>query len=141
MALIGLLLVLSVRRVCLVSCERSLTRNQSLFRPVAGKLYLYLDGGGWLTPRLRHFTPWKECRYPLYRSLGGPVWTDEESVGLTRIRSTDRPACSESLYRLSYHGPSWTESKYMNIAQYCPETIQSFVLCCTIYCVSETRFG
>ena len=30
-----------------------------------------LDGGGWSTPLLGHFTPWK-TQYPLYRQLDGP---------------------------------------------------------------------
>jgi len=29
-----------------------------------------LGGGGWSTPRLGHFIPGKETRYPLYRRLG-----------------------------------------------------------------------
>jgi len=35
----------------------------------------------------------------------GPVWTGAENFTSTRIRSPDRPARSESLYRLSYPGP------------------------------------
>jgi hypothetical protein len=35
----------------------------------------------------------------------GPVWTAAENLAPTRIRSPDRPARSESLYRLSYPGP------------------------------------
>jgi hypothetical protein len=35
----------------------------------------------------------------------GPVWTRAENLAPTRIRSPDRPARSESLYRLSYRGP------------------------------------
>ena len=35
----------------------------------------------------------------------GPVWTSEENLAPTGIRSPDRPAHSESLYRLSYPGP------------------------------------
>jgi hypothetical protein len=31
-----------------------------------------LDVCGWLRPRLGHFTPGKETRYPLYRRLGVP---------------------------------------------------------------------
>jgi len=48
-----------------------------------------------------------ETRYPLYRRLGGPqgksgrVWKIPPPTG---IRSPDRPACGESLYRLSYPG-------------------------------------
>jgi len=33
-----------------------------------------------------------------------PVWTGVGNLALTGIRSPDRPACSESLYRLSYRG-------------------------------------
>jgi hypothetical protein len=32
----------------------------------------------------------------------GPVWTGAESLAPTGIRSPDRPARSQSLYRLSY---------------------------------------
>jgi hypothetical protein len=47
-----------------------------------------------------------KTRYPLYRRKGGgPVWTGEENLAPTGIRSPDRPARSESLYRLSYPGP------------------------------------
>jgi hypothetical protein len=35
----------------------------------------------------------------------GPVRTGAENLALTGIRSPDRPARSESLYRLSYRGP------------------------------------
>ena len=35
----------------------------------------------------------------------GEVWTDAENLSPTRIRYPDRPARSESLYRLSYRGP------------------------------------
>jgi hypothetical protein len=34
----------------------------------------------------------------------GQVWTGAENFAPTRIRSTNRPARSESLYRLSYPG-------------------------------------
>jgi hypothetical protein len=34
----------------------------------------------------------------------GPVWTGAENLSSTGIRSPDRPARSESLYWLSYHG-------------------------------------
>ena len=34
----------------------------------------------------------------------GPVWTGAENLAPTGIRSPDRPALSESLYRLSYRG-------------------------------------
>ena len=49
-----------------------------------------------------------KTRCSLYRRLGGPpgpVWTGAENITFTGIRSSDRPARSESLYRLIYHGP------------------------------------
>ena len=62
-------------------------------------------GAGWLTPRPGRFTPRKETPYLLYTRLGGPVWTGAGNLAPTEIRSPDRRACSESLYRLSYPGP------------------------------------
>ena len=66
-----------------------------------------LDMGGWSTTSPGRFNPGK-TRYPLYRRLGGlqcrsgRVRKDSPSTG---IRSRDRPARNESLYRLSYPGP------------------------------------
>ena len=61
-----------------------------------------LVGGGWLTPRRGRF----ETRYPLYRRLGGPQGRSGRvrKTRLIGIRSPDRPARSQSLYRLSYIG-------------------------------------
>jgi len=42
----------------------------------------------------------------------GPVWTGAENLAFTAIRSPDRPARSQSLYRLSYSAtPSSAEVK------------------------------
>jgi hypothetical protein len=66
---------------------------------------------GWWVGGQRHAPaalPTGKARYPLYRRLGGPqgpVWTGVENLAPTGIWSPDRPACSELLYRLSYHGP------------------------------------
>ena len=52
--------------------------------------------------------PLVKTRCLLYRRLGGPpgpVWMGAENIAVTGIRSSDRPARSESLYRLSYHVP------------------------------------
>jgi hypothetical protein len=35
----------------------------------------------------------------------GPVWIGKETLASTRIRSTDRPTRSQSLYHLRYSGP------------------------------------
>ena len=42
----------------------------------------------------------------------GPVWTGAGNLTSTAIRSPDRPASSESLYGLSYHGFDNEYSKY-----------------------------
>ena len=50
-----------------------------------------------------------KSQYPLYRWLGGPQsWSGRvrKLSPHTGIRSPDRPACSESLYRLNYPGPN-----------------------------------
>jgi len=64
---------------------------------------------GWLsTVRPGRFTPGKETRYPLYWRLGGPQGRSGRVRRIspyTEIRSLDRPARSELLYRLSYPGP------------------------------------
>jgi hypothetical protein len=70
---------------------------------------LFHDHGtrrGWgvsVTPRPL-FTPGKEP-VPIVQEAGwasGPVWTSAENLGPTGIRSPDRPARSQSLYRLSF---------------------------------------
>ena len=63
---------------------------------------LALDGGGWSTPRPGRFTPGKDS-VPIVQEAEwapGLVWTDAENLAHAGIRSTDRPARSESLYRL-----------------------------------------
>ena len=56
-----------------------------------------------VTPRPL-FTPGKDP-VPIVQEAGwapGPVWTGAENLAATGIRSPDRPARSQSLYRLSY---------------------------------------
>ena len=63
--------------------------------------------GGWSAPCPGRITPGKDP-VPIVQEAGwatGPVWTGAENLALTGIRSPDRPARSELLYRLSYHGP------------------------------------
>ena len=53
--------------------------------------------------------------YPLYGRLGGPQGRCGQVRKIphpTGIRSPNRPARSESPYRLSYRGPHWTEEYY-----------------------------
>jgi len=74
-----------------------------------GIAVLFLDHGtrrGWgvsVTP-WPLFTPGKDP-VPIVEEAGwaqGPVWTGVENLAPTRIRSSDHPARSQSLYRLSY---------------------------------------
>ena len=54
-----------------------------------------------------HFSPGKDP-VPIVQKAGwasGPVWTCAENIASTGIRSPDRPACRQSLCRLSYRGP------------------------------------
>ena len=66
-----------------------------------------LDGGGWSAPRPGRFSPGKDPVPTAQETewAPGPVWTGAENLAPTGIRSPDRPARSESLYRLSYRGP------------------------------------
>jgi len=71
-----------------------------------GLLYLYLyllDAGGWSTPRPGRFTPGKDPSTHCVGGWGAPelVWKGAENLAPTGIRSPDRPACTESLYRPS----------------------------------------
>jgi hypothetical protein len=70
---------------------------------------LFFDHGtrrGWgvsVTPRPL-FTPGKDL-VPIVQKAGwapGPVWTSAENLSHTGIWSPNRPARSQSLYRLSY---------------------------------------
>ena len=61
------------------------------------------DGAGWSAPRPGRFTPGKDP-VPIVQEAG---WAGLDGCGKSRptgIRSPDRPARSESLYRLSYPG-------------------------------------
>jgi hypothetical protein len=63
------------------------------------------DGSGWLTPYPGRFSP-GITRHP--KSLGGPQGRSgrvRKNLTPTGIRSPERPASGESLYRLSYSGP------------------------------------
>jgi hypothetical protein len=65
-----------------------------------------LEGSGWSITRPGHFAPGKHP-VPIVQEavwVPGPVWTCAKNLALTGIRSPDRPARSQSLYRLSYPG-------------------------------------
>ena len=62
-------------------------------------------GGGWSAPRPGRITPRKDPVPIVWAGwASGPVWTGAENLAYTGIRSPDRPARSETLYRLSYLG-------------------------------------
>ena len=66
-----------------------------------------LDRSGWSTPRPGRFNPGKDPE-PIVQEAGWvpqPAWTDTENLASTGIRSPDRPARNESLYRLNCCGP------------------------------------
>ena len=65
-----------------------------------------LDRGGWSTPHPGRFTLGKDSVPIVQEAVWAPrlVWTGAEKLASTGIRSPDRPALSESLYRQSYPG-------------------------------------
>ena len=90
-----------------------LCTGRTAHRGSRGIAVLFHDYGtrrGWgvsVTPRPL-FTPGKDP-VPIVQEAGWapqPFWKWAENLAPTGIRSPDRPAHSESLYRLSYHGPS-----------------------------------
>ena len=68
-----------------------------------------LDGRGWSMSRPAALPPGMSPATIGQDGRGapGPVWTGAENLypPPPGIRSPDRPACSEALYRLSYLGP------------------------------------
>ena len=63
----------------------------------------------------------------------GPVWTGAEYLAPTEIRSPDRPARSESLYRLSYPGRRTVED-YRKLCGYIGPQISGMLTVLTILC-------
>jgi len=98
---------------CIVKCTLvqalRLCTGRAAHRGSRGIALPFLDHGtrrGWgfsVTPRPL-FTLRKDP-VPIVQEAGwapGPVWTGAENLALTGIRSPDRPARNQSLYRLSY---------------------------------------
>ena len=64
-----------------------------------------LEGGEGPASRPGRSLPPGKDPVPIVQEAGrapGPVWTGAENLSPTGIRSPDRPARSQSLYRLSY---------------------------------------
>jgi hypothetical protein len=89
-----------------------------------------LEVGGWSAPRPDHFTPGKDP-VPIVQEAGwapGLVWTCAKNLAPTGIRSPNRPACSQSLYRLSYPARSFL-LKLDTILQSVYTPMLYFILC------------
>ena len=85
--------------------------------------------GWWSTPSLCRFTP-RNDPVPIVQEAGwasGPVWTSVENLASTGIRSPERLARSESLYRLSYPGPNFGGAHRNNIFLVYLEEIRVFI--------------
>jgi hypothetical protein len=92
-----------------------------------------LEGGDWSAARPGRTLPLGKTRYPFYRRLGGPQGPSgrAEDPVPTGIPSPGHPACSQSLYRLSYPGPQL----YASISD---KTLQSLsILVSKFYYVSN----
>jgi len=76
-----------------------------------------LDGGGWLRPLYpRERDPVHIVQEAQWAS--GSVWTAAEILAPTGIRSPDRPACSELLYRQDYPGPAFDVGIIWRLVRY-----------------------
>jgi hypothetical protein len=90
------------------------TGTEALYRPYGpyggrGIALLFHDHGTSITPRPLFTT--RKNPVPIVQEAGwvsGTVWTGAENLAPNRIRSPDRPARSQSLYRLSYPAHSLT---------------------------------
>jgi len=89
--------------------------------------------------------PAGKTQYPLYRRLRGapgPVSTGAENLATTRFRSPNRPARSQSLYRLRYPANLCTNKLYLlRLTQHRVIVVQSvtfsfiflYLLFCTLH--------
>jgi len=75
--------------------------------------------GGW-SKQLRPLHPWETDPVPIVQGPGwtpGTIWTGAKIFTHNGIRSPDRPALSESLYRLPYpsHLRLGTDRKFIYV--------------------------
>jgi len=100
---------IKVKVKCTLVQALRLSTGRTAHRKSRGIALLFLDHGtirGWgvsVTPR-PSLPPGKDP-VPIVQEAGwapGPVWTGAENLASTGIRSPDRPARSQSLYRLRY---------------------------------------
>ena len=109
----GRLLFTEVKNVrCTLVQTLRLCTGRTAHRGSTGIGLLFLDhgirSGEGSASRPGRSLPLGKTRYPLYRRLGGPQGRSgrAENLASTGIRSPDRPAHGQSLYRLSYPGPT-----------------------------------
>jgi len=78
-----------------------------------------LGVGVWSAPLPGRFTPEKDAVSITHEAVWAPerVCTGTEYFAPIGIRSPDRLARSESLYRLSYPGPHWFRTVFSNGVQ------------------------
>jgi hypothetical protein len=110
-------------RISFKTYQPRITVKQSHYGPsgwIVVQLYPFvtsaLEGGGWSTPRPGRFTSGKNP-VPIVQEAGwaqGSVWACAENLTPTGIRSPDRPASSQLLYRLSYRAHA-SRSNTINI--------------------------
>jgi hypothetical protein len=108
--------IMNYQRYCLGLCYLKYLKQQVMFA-CWDHVCSALEGGGWSAPRPSRFTPGTDP-VPIVQEAGwapGPVWTWAKNLAPTGIRSPDRPARSQSLYRLSYPAhPPYSAITYMN---------------------------
>jgi hypothetical protein len=93
-----------------------------------------LEGGEGSVSRPGRSLPPGKTRYPLYRRLGGPQGRSGQVRKIsppTGIRSPDRPARSQSLYRLSY--PALLLLNYYQENTFIKSVYMHVCLCVHIY--------
>jgi hypothetical protein len=104
---------------------------------VEGYFYSFLTsalvGGGWSAPHPGRFTKGKDP-VPIIQETGwtpGPVWTCAKNLSPTGIRSPDRPARSQSLYRLSYPAHVYADDQILSLIRLTDvySTVQYVVVC------------
>jgi hypothetical protein len=87
---------------------------------------------GWWTPRSGCFTTPGKIRYPLCSRLGGSRGRSgqvAENLASNGIRSVNRPASSESLYRMNYPGPIFIVINQGNLTI---NTLENTTVNCTV---------
>ena len=110
--------------MCTLVQALRLCTDRTAYRGSRGIALLFHDHAtrrGWgvsVTPRPL-FTPGKDLVHIVQEAgwVPGPVWTGAENLAPTGIRSPDRPARSQSLYRLRY--PAHIVQKAVAFKQNC----------------------